>query len=262
MSEAAAPLLVVENVSKHFDGVLAVDDASLSVERGSITALIGPNGAGKSTLFNVISGFVRPDRGQIMLDGRPIFRAAPHTIARDGLVRTFQLTKTLGTMTVLDNMLVAMPRHPGERLSRLLASPRAVRRAEREARDRAHGLLQTFRLDGHAAAYASSLSGGQRKLLELARALMTEPRLLLLDEPLSGVNPTLGESLMEHIEEIRVGRGMTVLFVEHDIGSVMRRADRVIVMAEGRVIVEGPPDLVRRDERVITAYLGRSAGGN
>lgn len=245
-------------MSKHFDGILAVDDASLTVEASSITALIGPNGAGKSTLFNIISGFVRPDRGQIRFDDRPIFRVAPHLIAREGLVRTFQLTKTLGTMTVLDNMLVAMPRHPGERLSALLSRPRAVKRTEREARDRALGLLQTFRLDGHAGAYASSLSGGQRKLLELARALMTQPRLLLLDEPLSGVNPTLGENLMEHIEDLRSERGMTVLFVEHDIHSVMRRADRVIVMAEGRVIVEGPPDLVRQDDRVKTAYLGRT----
>ena len=249
---------MVEGVSKHFDGLLAVNDASLTVEAGSITALIGPNGAGKSTLFNIISGFVRPDRGQIRLDSRPIFRASPHAIAREGLVRTFQLTKTLGTMTVLDNMLVAMPHHPGERLSRLLSRPRAVRRTEREARKRALGLLQTFHLDGHAGAYASSLSGGQRKLLELARALMTRPRLLLLDEPLSGVNPVLGESLMEHIEELRSEGGMTVLFIEHDIGAVMRRAERVIVMAEGRVIMEGSPDLVRRDDRVKTAYLGRT----
>ena len=254
MSDA---ILEVEAVQKHYGGVHAVDGASLAVERGSITALIGPNGAGKSTLFDVVSGFERADAGAVRFDGRSIYRLPAYAIARRGLVRTFQMTKTLNVMTLLDNMLLATPRHPGERLSGLITSPFRARRRERDARAHALALLETFELATYAGSYAGTLSGGQRKLLELARALMLSPRLVLLDEPLAGVNPTLGRRLLEHIEELRTREGTTVLFVEHDMEVVMNHSDRVIVMAQGRVIAEGSPDQVRRNETVVDAYLGK-----
>jgi neutral amino acid transport system ATP-binding protein len=252
-------ILEVHNVAKRFGGVRAVDGASFAVGRGSITALIGPNGAGKSSLFNVVTGFERPDAGEVRLDGRSIYKLPPYAIARRGLVRTFQLTKTLGVMTVLDNMLLAAGSHPGERLGGALVRPFASRRREQEARGQAHALLETFALADKAADYAGTLSGGQRKLLELARALMLRPRLVLLDEPLAGVNPTLGRRLLEHIDELRREHGTTFLFVEHDMEVVMNHSDRVVVMAAGRVIAEGEPHVVRKDERVIEAYLGAHA---
>jgi branched-chain amino acid transport system ATP-binding protein len=254
------PILVVQDVAKRFGGVRAVDGATLDVRQGSITALIGPNGAGKSSLFNVVTGFERADRGAVRFDGASIYRLAPHTIARRGLVRTFQLTKTLSVMSVLDNMLLAAQDHPGESLAGALLRPLAWRRRERAARERALDLLERFDLRDKAHDYAGTLSGGQRKLLELARALMLEPRLVLLDEPLAGVNPTLGRRLLAHIEELRERDGTTFLFVEHDMEVVMRHSDRVIVMAAGRVIADGAPDAVRREERVVEAYLGSRRG--
>jgi branched-chain amino acid transport system ATP-binding protein len=250
-------ILEVEAVEKRFGGIRAVDGASFGIERGSITALIGPNGAGKSTLFDIVSGFERAGGGAIRLDGRSIYRKPAYAIARLGLVRTFQLTKTLSVMSVLDNMLLAAQSHPGERLGGSLVRPFAARRREREVRTRALELLETFNLSGHASDYAGTLSGGQRKLLELARAIMLAPRLVLLDEPLAGVNPTLGRRLLEHIEEMRTRDGTTVLFVEHDMEVVMNHSDRVIVMAQGRVIAEGSAEEVRRNETVVEAYLGK-----
>jgi neutral amino acid transport system ATP-binding protein len=253
--QSGAPLLAVRDVSKRFGGIAAVDGVTFDVVAGSITALIGPNGAGKSTLFNVVTGFERADRGQVLLDGRSVFRHSPHAIARRGMVRTFQLTKALSVMSVLDNMLLGNVRNPGERLG--LAALRPVwQPAERHARDQARELLEVFGLSAKAGDYAGTLSGGQRKLLELARALMLEPRLLLLDEPLAGVNRTLGRSLLEHIESLRMDRRLTILLVEHDMDVVMRHSDRVVVMAEGRVVSAGTPAEVRSDERVIAAYLG------
>jgi branched-chain amino acid transport system ATP-binding protein len=250
-------ILEIAGVEKRFGGVRAVDGASFGVERGSITALIGPNGAGKSTLFDVVSGFERADGGAIRLDGRSIYRLPAYAIARRGLVRTFQLTKTLNVMSVLDNMLLAATQHPGERLGGWFVRPLAARRRERDARARALELLETFGLGGQAPDYAGTLSGGQRKLLELARALMLAPRLVLLDEPLAGVNLTLGRRLLAHIEELREHDGTTVLFVEHDMEVVMNHSDRVIVMAQGRVIADGAPSDVRGNEAVVEAYLGK-----
>jgi neutral amino acid transport system ATP-binding protein len=247
-------LLEVRDVVHTFDGVRAVDGATLDVEEASITGLIGPNGAGKSTLFNCVSGFLRPESGRILLGARRIDRARPHRIARAGLVRTFQTPRALTRMTVLENVLLAAPRHAGERLGGALA-PRA-RRREREARTRALELLELVRLDGHAAALAGTLSGGQRKLLDLVRAVMAEPRILLLDEPMAGVSPTLRVELFEHILALRSRDGVTLLIVEHDLDFVMRASDRVVVMNNGRVIAEGTPDDVRRDESVVDAYLG------
>jgi ABC-type branched-subunit amino acid transport system ATPase component len=249
-------ILQVREVVRAFGGLRAVDDASFDVEAGSITALIGPNGAGKSTLFNVISGFLSAERGRVHFEGRRIDRAQPHRIARRGLVRTFQVPRTLTRMSVLDNILVAATRHPGERLIGLALRPAGARKREQKARERAAELLTLFRLDGHAGEYAGVLSGGQRKLLDFARVLMAEPRLVLLDEPMAGVNPALGRQLIEHVLRLRAEAGMTFLFVEHDLDIVMEASDHVIVMNEGRVIASGDPEQVRGDQRVVDAYLG------
>jgi ABC-type branched-subunit amino acid transport system ATPase component len=249
-------LLEAHGVSKAFAGVRAVDDASLVVQDGSITALIGPNGAGKSTLFNCVSVFLRPDQGRIELAGRRIDRRPPHRIVAAGLGRTFQTARALTRMTVLDNVRLAAPAHPGERLRDLVARRAAVRRRERDVTEQAYDLLQLVRLETHADALSGTLSGGQRKLLDLARILMASPRLILLDEPMAGVNPALREELLAHVLELRASRGITFLVVEHDLGFVMQASDRVVVMNEGHILMDGTPDEVRHDERVIDAYLG------
>jgi neutral amino acid transport system ATP-binding protein len=259
-SALAEPILVVRDAAKSFDGLRAVAGASFSVARGSITALIGPNGAGKTTMFDLLSGFGKTEAGTISFDGRMIGGLPAHRIARLGLVRTFQLTRVLAGMSVLDNMLLAAPRQPGEHLLSLLTASRQARRVEAAAGVRAEALLETFGLESKAADYAGALSGGQRKLLEIARALMTEPSLLLLDEPMAGVNPTLGRSILDHIEALRRERGMTFLFVEHDMDVVMSCADSVVVMAQGRVIASGTPTDIRTDPVVLEAYLGAPAG--
>jgi neutral amino acid transport system ATP-binding protein len=252
-------ILEVEGVVKRFGGILAVDGATFDVAKRSVTALIGPNGAGKTTLFNVITGFYPGDRGSIRFQGQEIVRRPPYVIARLGMVRTFQITKALAKMPVMDNMMLAAPNQPGEHLYNLIARPAAARAREREVRARAEELLAVFQLEKLAQEYAGVLSGGQRKLLEFARALMTEPTMLLLDEPMAGINPTLGARLLEHMHQLRTERGMTFLLIEHDMEVVMGQSDKVIVMAEGRVIAQGPPDEVRRDQRVIDAYLGGGA---
>ena len=243
-------------VVKRFGGIRAVDGATLDVAEGSITALIGPNGAGKTTFFNVVTGFYRPDGGRAVFEGERILGRPPYAIARLGMVRTFQITKALARMPVIDNMMLAAPDQPGERLHNVVFNPGAVRRREAEVRQEAMELLEVFNLDGLAGDYAGTLSGGQRKLLELARALMTRPRFLLLDEPMAGINPTLGRRLLDHMKRLRTEEGVTFLFIEHDMEVVMNHSDRVIVMAEGRVIAEGEPQEVRRDKAVIDAYLG------
>jgi branched-chain amino acid transport system ATP-binding protein len=255
---AAAPILAVEDLRKSFGGLRAVAGASFGVQPGSITALIGPNGAGKTTLFDLVSGFTAPDSGIVRFEARPIGGLPPHRIARRGLVRTFQLTRVFAAMTVLDNMMLAAPRQPGEALARLLLPGAGVGERERRVREQAQATLARFGLDAKAADYAGTLSGGQRKLLELARVLMAEPRLVLLDEPMAGINPALGRRLLDDIEALRRATGMTFLFIEHDMDVVMTRADHVIVMAEGAVIAEGPPDFIRAEQRVIDAYLGKA----
>lgn len=247
-------LLDVLDVVHAFGGVRAVDGATLKVEEASITGLIGPNGAGKSTLFNCISGFLRPQSGRILLGARRIDRSKPHRIARAGLVRTFQTPRALTRMTVLENVVLAARGNAGERLGGTLAP--SARRREREAQARALELLELVRLDGYAETLAGTLSGGQRKLLDLVRAVMAEPRILLLDEPMAGVSPTLRVELLEHILALRSRDGVTLLIVEHDLDFVMRASDRVVVMNDGRVIAQGTPDEVRSDQRVVDAYLG------
>jgi branched-chain amino acid transport system ATP-binding protein len=256
---AEKPILEVDGLVHHFGGIRAVDRATFEVEENSVTALIGPNGAGKTTLFNVITGFYRAERGSVRFQDREIIRRPPHVIARLGMVRTFQITKALAKMPVIDNMMLAAQHQPGEHLYNLVVRRGAARAREREVRRRAEELLDVFQLGKLADEYAAVLSGGQRKLLEFARALMTEPTMLLLDEPMAGINPTLGARLLEHMHQLRTERGMTFLFIEHDMEVVMGQSDKVIVMAEGRVIAHGAPDEVRRDKRVIDAYLGGSA---
>ena len=274
MSEAAAvrpepagaagvtgPLLAVEDLHRRFGGIRAVNGASFEVAPRSITALIGPNGAGKTTLFNVVTGFYKGDQGSVTFAGDSIFREPPHTIARRGMVRTFQITKALAAMPVIDNMMLAAPDQPGERFRNVVFRPRLVREREKEVREQAEELLGIFNLTDLTDDYAGTLSGGQRKLLELARALMAKPRLLLLDEPMAGINPTLGKRLLDHMQRLRNQDGVTFLFIEHDMEVVMNHSDTVIVMAEGRVIATGEPHAVRRDRKVIDAYLGGKAPG-
>ena len=229
---------------------------TFSVRAGSVTALIGPNGAGKTTVFNLITGFIRADGGSVRLAEHDISGRGPDAIARLGMVRTFQLTRVLAKMTVLENVMLAAPAQPGEHLGTALFRPRRWRRREAEVREEAMEMLGEVGIHAHAEEYAATLSGGQRKLLELARALMTRPRLVLLDEPMAGVNPTLGHRLLDYLQRLREDRGLTVLFVEHDMDVVMGVSDEVIVMAEGRVIAHGSPESVRSDARVIDAYLG------
>jgi branched-chain amino acid transport system ATP-binding protein len=258
---AAAPasngtIFEADGVVKRFGGIRAVNGASLAIRDRSITALIGPNGAGKTTFFNVITGFYRPDGGSASFGGRNVLGRPPYVIARLGMIRTFQITKALARMPVIDNMMLGAPDQPGERLVNVLFRPGASRRREAEVREQAMELLEIFNLQELADEYAGTLSGGQRKLLELARALMAQPRFLLLDEPMAGINPTLGRRLLDHMQRLRAEQGVTFLFIEHDMEVVMNHADRVIVMAEGRVIADGEPHEVRGDQAVIDAYLG------
>ncbi|MDY6999194.1 MAG: ABC transporter ATP-binding protein [Actinomycetota bacterium] len=248
------PILVVENISRHFGGLTAVDVEHLEVQRGAITGLIGPNGAGKTTLFNLLTGFDRPDTGSWKIDGANLGRLHPHQVARRGVVRTFQLTKALARMSVLDNVRLGAQHQTGERIMASLL-PMLWRGQEAEVTERAHQMLRRFKLDAKADDMAGSLSGGQRKLLEMARALMTDPTVVMLDEPMAGVNPALTQNLLEHVKSLRE-EGMTVIFVEHDMDVIRDISDWVVVMAQGSVIAESPPDALADNEAVVDAYLG------
>ena len=248
------PIIVADGVKRQFGGLTAVDVAHVEIPRGAITALIGPNGAGKTTFFNLLTGFDRPNVGEWSFNGQSLGKVPAYRVARMGLVRTFQLTKALGLLTVMDNMLLGAQKQKGENFFRGLI-PAVWRKQEDANRERALDLLTRFKLDAKKDDYAASLSGGQRKLLEMARALMSQPELVMLDEPMAGVNPALTQSLLDHILDLK-SEGMTVLFVEHDMHMVRHIADWVIVMAEGKVVAEGDPHEVMRSQAVIDAYLG------
>jgi len=252
------PVLVAVDVTKTFGGLHAVRVSRLEVQRGAITALIGPNGAGKTTLFNLLTGFDRADSGRWSFEGRSMAGLPAHRIARTGLVRTFQLTKSLTLLTVLENLKLASRQQTGERFFTALVHP--LWRAREESIERlADEMLARFQLDRMRGEFAGTLSGGQRKLLELARALMAQPTMIMLDEPTAGVNPALTQSLLRHIQQLR-DEGMTILFVEHDMDVVMGISDWVVCMAEGRVIAEGPPASIGSNRAVVDAYLGAHHG--
>jgi branched-chain amino acid transport system ATP-binding protein len=248
------PIIVADNVVRKFGGLTAVNVGHLEIQRGAITALIGPNGAGKTTFFNLLTGFDQVDEGSWTFNGIKISGTPPHKVARMGLVRTFQLTKALYRLTVIDNMLLAATKQKGESILRA-ALPFLWNAQEKAATARSEELLTRFKLIDKRDDFAAALSGGQRKLLEMARALMVEPELVMLDEPMAGVNPALKQSLLGHIKDLRE-EGMTVLFVEHDMDMVRDISDWVIVMAQGEIVAEGPPNVVMRDKAVIDAYLG------
>ena len=248
------PILTADGVRRTFGGLTAVDVAHVEIPRGAITALIGPNGAGKTTFFNLLTGFDKPDGGTWEFDGRSLAHVPAYRVARMGLIRTFQLTKALGLLTVLDNMKLGAKGQTGENLFRSIL-PFLWRKQEDDIEVKAKDLLARFKLDTKQEDYAASLSGGQRKLLEMARALMSDPTLVMLDEPMAGVNPALTQSLLDHILDLKA-QGMTVLFVEHDMHMVRHIADWVIVMAEGKIVAEGDPHTVMQDQAVIDAYLG------
>ena len=248
------PILVVDGVVRRFGGLTAVDVEHLEVQRGMITALIGPNGAGKTTFFNLLTGFDQPDEGRWRFDGKDLGGTTAHQVARQGMVRTFQLTKSLARLSVLENMKLGATGQRGERLFVSLIRP-LWKAQEAEIEARAEALLERFKLSHMRDELGGSLSGGQRKLLEMARALMVQPQLVMLDEPMAGVNPALTQSLLSHVKDLRE-EGMSVMFVEHDMDVVHDISDWVVVMAEGRVIAEGTPDQIAANTDVIDAYLG------
>ena len=252
------PILKVDTIVRQFGGMTAVDVGHLEVQRGIITALIGPNGAGKTTFFNLITGFDRPTSAgsgaHWSFDGRTLDKTSASAVAKSGMVRTFQLTKALSRMTVIENMMLGAQNQAGENLFKSMLRP-LWSSQEKEIEAKADELLDRFSLLEKKHDYAGSLSGGQRKLLEMARALMSDPKMIMLDEPMAGVNPALTQSLLGHIQALR-DEGMTVLFVEHDMHVVRHISDWVVVMAEGRLVAEGAADSVMADQAVIDAYLG------
>lgn len=248
------PIIVADQVSKRYGGLQAIDVEHVEIPRNAIVALIGPNGAGKTTFFNILTGFETADTGDWSYDGKSLRRIPPHKLPRMGMVRTFQLTKVLSLLTVMENMKLAALKQTGEQI---LASVFGFlwKKQDKDLEAEATEILKRFKLYEKSADFAGGLSGGQRKLLEMARALMTHPKLIMLDEPMAGVNPALTESLLDHILALKT-EGMTVLFVEHDVAMVRKISDWVIVMAEGKIVAEGLPDQVLKDPAVIDAYLG------
>lgn len=250
------PMLKVEKLERRFGGLVAVQDCTFEIQAGRITGLIGPNGAGKTTCFNMIAGALPPTAGRIYLDGHDITGLPTHKMFHRGIVRTFQIPHEFGKLTVLENLMVVPADQPGENLFLLWTRPGAVREKERAVRERAEDVLNFLNLTRVRDELAENLSGGQKKLLELGRTMMTEPRLVLLDEPGAGVNPTLLGEIRDMIRRLNEDRGYTVCIIEHDMDLIASLCDPVIVLAEGTVLTQGKMDDVRQDPRVLDAYLG------
>jgi neutral amino acid transport system ATP-binding protein len=248
------PILVADGIKRQFGGLVAVDVGHVEIQRGVITGLIGPNGAGNTTFFNLLTGFDRPNEGTWAFNEKSLNKVPAYKVSRLGMVRTFQLTKVLSKLTVIENMRVGATGQRGEGMLSAMFAP-LWRAQESDITTRAEELLERFLLIKKRDDFAGSLSGGQRKLLEMARALMADPELVMLDEPMAGVNPALKQSLLGHVKSLR-DEGRTVLFVEHDMDMVRDISDWVIVMAQGQIVAEGPPDTVMSNQAVIDAYLG------
>jgi neutral amino acid transport system ATP-binding protein len=254
---ANKPLLTAQNLSKSFGGIQAVNRATIEVNLGSITGLIGPNGAGKTTLFNLLCNTIRADSGEITFEDQSIAHLAAYQIAQQGMVRTFQVARVLSKMSVMENMLLAAQHQSGEKFWNVWFRPQQTVQQERQQREYASTILESVGLAHMAQDYAGALSGGQRKLLEIARVMMLRPKLVLLDEPAAGVNPTLINQICQHIQFWN-REGISFLMIEHNMDVIMSLCDRVWVMAEGKNLATGTPDEVQRDDRVLAAYLGQS----
>jgi branched-chain amino acid transport system ATP-binding protein len=253
------PVLTIDHLRRRFGGLMAVDVEHLEIERGTITSLIGPNGAGKTTLFNLVTAFDQATSGDWRLDGRRLAGIPAYRVARGGMVRTFQLTKSLARLTVLENVMLAATDQPGESFWGSLFRRWGGR--EREIEAQARELLERFGLMEKADDYAGSMSGGQRKLLELARAVMMRPDVILLDEPMAGVNPALTQEILHHIKALRDDDGTTIVFIEHDMDVVQEISDWIVVLGQGQLIAEGRPDEIANNPAVIDAYLGSNLAG-
>lgn len=248
-------LLSAQGLHKSFGGLKAVNNAKIEVKKGSITGLIGPNGAGKTTLFNLLSNFIKPDKGEIIFDGQPINNLPSHKIANLGFVRTFQVARVLSRLSVLENMLLASQQQTGENFLNVWFQRKQIRKEELENRDKAMAILESVGLIKKVNDYAGGLSGGQRKLLEMGRALMTNPQLILLDEPAAGVNPTLIGEICEHILNWNK-QGITFLIIEHNMDVIMSLSHHVWVLAEGINLADGTPEQIQSNSQVLEAYLG------
>ena len=249
-------MLKLEGLTKAFGGLVAVNNCSLDIARGRITGLIGPNGAGKTTIFNMIAGALTPTSGRILFEGVDIAGLKTYEMFHRGIVRTFQIPREFGALTVLENLMVVPPDQDGENLFRNWYAPGAVARREREVRERAEDALKFLSLDRLGDELAGNLSGGQKKLLELGRTMMTDAKLVLLDEPGAGVNPTLLKKLADMIRRLNKERNYTFCIIEHDMDLIASLCDPVIVLAEGDVLTQGTMEKVRKDPRVLDAYLG------
>ena len=247
--------LEVTNLKKSFGGIKAVDVESLNLNRNELTSIIGPNGAGKTTFFDLISGFQDSDEGKVYLNNKNISKSQPYAIARLGMIRTFQLTKVFDRMTVLENMMFSASTVNNDSFLKSLVKLPSQKTTEKKIRDKSFEIMKELNIDHMANSYAREMSGGQKKLLELGRSIINNPSDLLLDEPLAGVNPKLAEEILQIILNL-AGKGISILMVEHNIEAVMKISERVIVLAEGKVIADSTPENIRTDQKVIEAYLG------